>query len=328
MNAMAAYIESFELTVSQFLSRLNFTAQSSSRILFLIALFLISGPLVLQAQYTDMINSNRPGNSQGAFSVGTGVIQFEAGAKYGSDEHSLAQTQSDLWGVDYALRMGFWKEQLEISFMGTYLSQEFKPLTPGSDYQNYTINNFEQNTLGVKYLLYDPNKNKSDEGPNLYSWRANQGFDWSQLIPAVSLYAGLNIATEDNPYLHPDEGSFTPKVAIITQNNFEGGWVFVLNLIGDKITDEFPSYIGIATLTHSFNQKFAAFAEFQTIISDIYSDEIARAGLAYLIGKNLQLDLSGLVNFKDTPSRWQVAAGVSYRLDFHKDEEALLPPEF
>lgn len=327
MNAQTAYLKSFERLPSTGLFKFRSPKGYSGRFFLLIALFLLSGPLVLQAQYTDMINSNRPGNSQGAFSVGTGVIQFEAGAKYGTDEHSLAQTRSNLWGIDYALRMGFWREQLEISFMGTYLSQEFKPLTPGSDYQNYTINNFEQNTLGVKYLLYDPYKNKGDEGPNLYSWRANQRFDWSQLIPAVSLYAGLNIAAEDNPYLHPSEGSFTPKVAIITQNNFEGGWVFVLNLIGDKITDEFPSYIGIATLTHSFNQKFAAFAEFQTIISDIYSDEIARAGLAYLIGRNLQLDLSGLVNFKDTPSRWQVAAGVSYRFDFHQDEEFLLPEE-
>ena len=35
-----------------------------------------------QAQYTDVINSNRPGASQSAFSVGTKVLQFELGSYY------------------------------------------------------------------------------------------------------------------------------------------------------------------------------------------------------------------------------------------------------
>ena len=34
----------------------------------------------VNAQYTEVINSNRPGVSESAFSIGTGVIQFEAGA--------------------------------------------------------------------------------------------------------------------------------------------------------------------------------------------------------------------------------------------------------
>ena len=160
--------------------------------------------------------------------------------------------------------------------------------------------------------------------PNLFSWRANQKFDWSQLVPAVSLYAGANFnLAEDNPYLYPGEGKFSPKVALISQNNWSGGWVFVINLIADKIGQEFPSYEGIVTLTHSFSPKFAAFGEFQTFMSDIYSDEIGRAGLAYLFHKNFQLDASGLLNFKDTPSRWQVAFGLSYRLDMHKQDQYL-----
>ena len=45
--------------------------------------------------------------------------------------------------------------------------------------------------------------------------------------------------------------------------------------------------------------------------------------MAYLVGDNLQFDISGLINFKNTPSRWQVAAGVSYRFDMHKQDEFL-----
>ena len=46
----------------------------------LIPVFFFS--LSVFGQYTDQINSNRPGASIGAFSVGTRVIQFEAGAEY------------------------------------------------------------------------------------------------------------------------------------------------------------------------------------------------------------------------------------------------------
>lgn len=292
--------------------------------LFLLSMFLFLLPILSHAQYTETINSNRPGNSQGAFSLGTGVFQFEAGGKIGASKHSLRNTETDLWGIDYAIRAGVWREQLEISIMGSFLSKNEK--LPPFYGDNYT-NHFEFNTIGAKYLLYDPYKRADEKEPNLYSWRANQRSDWSKLIPAVSLYAGLNLATSDNPYLDPGQGPISPKVAIITQNNFEGGWVFVLNLIGDKLSEEFPSYIGIATLTHSFNEEFAAFAEFQTIISDIYSDEFARAGLAYLVSKDFQIDVSGLINFKDTPSKWQFAVGASYRFDFHEEQKQLQPDQ-
>lgn len=288
-------------------------------------LFLFLGTLS-HAQYTETINSNRPGSSQGAFSVGTGVLQLETGGTYGQDKHSLLNSETTEWGLDYTARFGFWKEQLEVSLIGSFLSQNTQYAVGGSN-RNYTIQNFRTNTFGLKYLLYDPYKNAEEAKPNLYSWKANQRFDWSQLVPAVSVYAGVNFHLQDNPFLYEGEELYTPKVAVITQNNFEGGWVFVLNLIGDKIGQEFPSYTGIATLTHSFNPKFAAFGEFQTIISDIYSDEIFRLGLAYLVNKNFQLDASGLVNFRDTPSRWQAIFGISYRFDMHKQDEYLLPPQ-
>ena len=57
------------------------------------------------------------------------------------------------------------------------------------------------------------------------------------------------------------------------------------------------------------------------MVSNIYAVDLFRGGAAYLFGKDFQLDISGLINVKDTPSRWQVAAGISYRMDMHKDEE-------
>ena len=72
-------------------------------------------------------------------------------------------------------------------------------------------------------------------------------------------------------------------------------------------------------MTHSVNNKWAIFAEYQGIKSDFYSDDLARGGVAYLVNKDWQIDASGTLNFKDTPSVFQVNVGMSYRLDFHKD---------
>lgn len=284
-------------------------------------LLFLSGNFLATAQYTETINSNRPGNSQGAFAVGPRVLQLESGGKFGNDQHELLQTDTDLWGIDYSVRYGFLFEELEINLMGTFLDQTTSYVV-GADTEAYGIRNFESNAIGLKYLVYDPNKDGTEKKPNLYSWRANQRFDWSVFIPAVALYGGANFSFGDNPYLEENQKEFSPRAAVITQNNW-GPWVLVLNLIADRIGDESPTYSGIATLTHSFSSKFAMFGEFQTIISDIYSDEIARGGFAYLFHKNFQADISGLINFKDTPSRWQVAAGLSYRFDWHKQDQYL-----
>lgn len=289
--------------------------------LFFIFLFIISSS-ALYAQYTETINSNRPGASQGAFSVGTGVIQLEAGAYYGKEDHNLLRSKTDILGADYSLRFGLFFEALEISLIGSF-EDENKALRIGANDVEYNTRDFKTNTLGLKYLIFDPNRSLEPDKPNLYSWKANQRFKWKTLIPAVSIYAGANLAQSSNPFLYEGEKSLTPKVALITQNNWRGGWVLVMNLILDKMTEEFPSYTGIVTLTHAFTPKFAGFMEYQGIISDIYADDIARTGLAYLLTDDLQFDVSGLINFKNTPDRWQIAAGVSYRLDLHKKEEYL-----
>lgn len=269
-----------------------------------------------QAQYTETINSNRPGASFGAYSVGTNVIQIEGGMGFGNDTHDLLDTDTDILFIDYALRYGLFFEELELILEGRFTSAEQNLAFNGGVVQ---FSNFETNTFGAKYLVYDPHKKRQKEGPNLYSYHANNSLQWKDMIPAISVYAGANFLFGDNPFMFEDEPSVSPKFAISTQNNF-GRTVVVTNLIVDKISTDFPSYSGIFTLTHSLNHRFSVFGEFQSIIGDIYSDELVRAGGAYLFNKDFQLDFFGLANFKDTPKRWLVGLGLSYRWDrFHKD---------
>lgn len=296
---------------------INFSKKFLSFFIFII------GGSIAQAQYTETINSNRPGASQGAFSVGTGVLQLEAGGYFGNDNHVLRKTDTDIYGADYSLRFGLFFEALEVSLMGAFQAESTNILIGGNDVE-FNRSNFRSNTLGVKYMVFDPVRDMAPDKPNLYSWKANQGFKWRTLVPAVAVYAGANFSFGDNPYLYEGESPFTPKFALITQNNWPGGWVLVTNVILDKISEPNPTYAGIVTLTHAFTPKFAGFLEYQGIISNIYADDLGRTGLAYLLTDDLQMDISGLLNFKNTPSRWQVALGLSYRLDMHKSDEYII----
>lgn len=272
------------------------------------------------AQYTEVINSNRPGVSESAFSVGTNVVQAEIGAFTVKEEHTPLQYEVSGFGIDFSVRYGLLFEQLEISLDGVYQNDNFTNNSASVPFEDKRAN-FKNLTLGAKYLVYDPYKNAEEAKPNLYSYHANRKFQWKSLIPAVSVYVGGNFDTKDNPYTAPDVEGFSPKVMIATQNNFNGGWVFVMNLIKDRIGSDFSDFQYIFTLTHSFTPQWVVFGEAQGISSDFYADNIFRFGGAYLWDKNFQLDANIAFNTKDTPSVFNIAFGASYRLDFHKDKK-------
>jgi len=292
----------------------------------LLILVLAFQSLTALSQYTETINSNRPGTSQGAFSVGRQVVQGEVGVDFGNDTHSLRSYDSDIFGVNLGFRYGLLIETLELNANLRYQISNINFTTGNAS--NEVLNGLDVVQLGAKYLVYDPYKYGADE-VNLYSYHANHRFKWKTLIPAVSVYASAVFDFTVNPFqeflaagsgIEVVEG-VSPNIAVITQHNW-GRWVWVNNIIADRISTEYPAYSWITTMTHSFNPKISGFAEFQLINGDLYADYLARLGGAYLISKDFQVDVSGLINFKDTPSRWNIGVGLSYRLDFHdKDQE-------
>ncbi|WP_400078527.1 transporter [Winogradskyella sp. R77965] len=274
----------------------------------------------IYAQYTEVINSNRPGVSKSAFSVGTGVVQFEAGAFSVKEEHVPLQYDVSGFGLDFGIRYGVLFDQLEFSLEGVYQNDNItfnNALIP----RPIDRSNFKNFTLGAKYLIYDPYKNTEDAKPNLYSYHANRTFQWKSLIPAVAVYAGANFDTKDNSYTAPGIEGFSPKVMVATQNNFNGGWVFVTNFILDRIGTDQSDFQYILTLTHSFTPQWVVFGEAQGISSDFYADNLLRFGGAYLWTRDFQLDANIAFNTKDTPTVFNIAFGASYRLDFHRDKK-------
>ena len=297
----------------------------------------IFGFFVLYGQYTDQINSNRPGASIGAFSVGKNVVQFEGGTELRSYKHrSYNNSKVDANLFFLSVRYGLLSEKIELTYDGVYEFDKIENLliNPSSiNKRKGFLNNF----LGIKYLIYDPFK--KERKINVYSWKANNGFKLRDLLPAVSLTIGGNLILEKEnsfPYgnvfdeLRPPlffgipredsmEPSITGKATLATQSHFFGRWVFVTNFIYNRISSQFPEFSYIITLTHTINKKWSAYIETQDFSSDLYKDQIFRAGAAYLFNDDLQFEATLGSNTKNSPSIFFFNLGASYRLDFHKD---------
>ncbi len=295
-------------------------------------------PILASGQYTDQINSNRPGMSIGAFAVGKNVIQAEAGfafRKYQHQGYNLSTSQGLLSFL--SLRWGFLFETLELTYEGSYMWDVQQNKMAG-DPISTARKGFMQNFLGLKFLFFDPFKNPDEV--NVYSWKANNGFKIKQLIPAVSLTAGVNYdPLKDNPYPFGDlfndlyrpifyqnlrqpldtEPRMSLRATLATQSHFLGTWVFVTNWNVHRILTDYLEKSYILTLTHTFHPLWSVYIENQGIYSSIYQDTLLRLGAAYLYNNDLQIEATLGSNLKDSPSQWFVNAGISYRLDFHKD---------
>lgn len=272
-------------------------------------------PSIHYGQHTDQINSNRPGETMSAFAVGKSVIQIETGVYGIKQNHSLLNYDANGFGIDATLRWGLFMEKLELIADIQYQNEKYTTLFNSSKRAD-----FKQTVLGAKYLIYDPFKNY-EKKVNIYSWKANRAFNWRQLVPAVSVFAGANFTMADNPYSFSAESSISPKIILITQNHLgDGRWVFVTNIIADYITTDFPSYGYVLTLTRGFNDKWSGFVENQGFKSDFYSDAIVRGGAAYLLNKDMQIDASISTSLKDTPSALYGGIGFSWRYDANYKE--------
>ena len=274
--------------------------------------FLLVGFLLISAtqyaQYTDIINSNRPGKSMSAFSVGKTVIQAEVGLYGIREKHDLSRYEANGFGTELDVRYGAFFDQFEFTLNTQYQYDWYQaPLV------NDTRGGFKQITVGAKYLVYDPFI-KQDK-PNFLSWKANHKFSWKQFIPAVAVYAGVNFNLGTNPYTFPTDRTISPKVMVITQNHFGSKWVWVNNIIADKYMTDYPTLGIISTMTRGFNMRWSGFLEFQGYKSDYYADTVFRLGAAYLVRENIQLDASFSKNVKETPSLLLANVGMAWRFD-------------
>jgi hypothetical protein len=282
------------------------------------------------AQYTEVINSNRPSRSMGAFSVGKNVYQWEQGISFRQgDFNSFYNASYAGIGTRMQLRVGLFKDQLELLSTLDYQMDELS-------YQN-AVGNINVNrkglrdfSAGAKYLVYDPFRNTEKYKPNLYSYHANNRIRWRDLIPAVSVYAGAQFATggiypyQENFYslynfnYYPiTEPTVSASGMLILQQHLKPGLVIVHNIGMRYITADIKQKQLIGTLTYSTRSKWSFYGEYQVDDSPLYRDLSLGTGVAYLLKNDLQIDLALQHSLKTTPKLFSAGVGVSYRIDRH-----------
>jgi len=273
---------------------------------------------ISSAQYTELINSRRPGFSDSPFSVGTNVLQFESGLFYEKQNTNTFDISS--YGTDVMVRYGRFFEQLEVNLNLAF--QHDIVTFPTTDDLKRT--GLSQLTIGAKYLVYMSKlKEKKRE---IRSWKAKNKYDWKRLIPSVGVYAGANIPITKNfiggNFPQYVDDSFSPKFAIYTQNDLTDRFVFLTNLIMDRVGSGQKENSYILTGTYTLNDKLSVFAEHQGIFkdNDIPNDYQFGGGVAYLLSKNMQVDTSVRTISDRDGSTTLISAGFAWRLDKHQDK--------
>ena len=194
-------------------------------------LLLLTVPFFVSAQYTDVINSNRPGVSVSAYAVGRNVVQAEVGLLYEDREHDIIDSESSIFGGDISLRYGLLLESLELNYEASFIRQE---ITFNNLNLEETRTNFTRNRIGLKYLVFDPFKNPEANKPNLYSWRANNKFQLKNLLPAISVYGGATFNLGENPFFREDE-TISYRGMVSLQSALTPRLVLISNIAYDRI---------------------------------------------------------------------------------------------
>ncbi|CAM1372574.1 transporter [Tenacibaculum xiamenense] len=284
----------------------------------LLFLFTFCSSILVQAQYTSVINSNRPGLSESPYSVGSGVYQIESTLFYRNVPFVETFSNPESFGANLLFRTSFLFEKLEFN-LNTTLSNDkigFKNVFKSS----YNTTGFSRFTLGAKYMVYAPTYD--DKSKEIRSWKARHSFDWKRWIPHVGVYAGINFGSFLSDF--HNKGGITPKVGVLLQNEFSDKLNVITNLFYDNIGSDFTEYSYVVTGTYNFNDYWSGFAEIQGVFEKYQNKSSIGAGAAYLFNENLQFNASLRGNFEGNEFGVTSAIGVSYRLDRHEDKFAEL----
>lgn len=290
--------------------RITYLIMIKKFILFLV----ISFSLFCHAQYTDVINSNRPGFSESPFSVGSGVYQFETSVFFRKAKPITTFSVPQSLGLQLHFRTSFFDEKLELNLTSSLQRDKnaFKNVFTSS----YNQLGLGELTLGAKYLVYKPEY--TDKSKEIRSWKKRHGFDWKRWIPNVAVYAGVNGNLLLNDY-QKHGGSVTPKAGVLLQNVFSDRYNLVTNVYYNHITSNYPELSYIVTATYNFNDYWSGFIEHQAIFNKYERQSNVGGGLAYLFNENMQINASLRATFQEETVGFFTGVGASYRINNHID---------
>lgn len=247
-------------------------------LLFLIVTF---SHFSLLAQYGEQIRSGRPGQSIGAFTVGTYVLQVQSGVTL--DWADWDQAESNGFASTTVIRYGV-KEHFEISGVLGFArnEQEVQDLVTKAN----GINNLQ---LGFRYNLRDG----QGSGPNI----------------GIQTRFKLNFTSND----FPQKNLGTTTILALTQGL--GGPFGMATNLGITWNGNQPDPIGFYTLNlgASLGQGWEVFIENYGNLQSSDLDTRFDTGVGYIVSPNLKLDFSAGWGKNEGISDYFIDFGFSWR---------------
>jgi hypothetical protein len=289
------------------------------------------------SQYTEIINSSRPGFAETPYAVGTGITQLEAGYQFAYlDVFTPSSTiKSNLF--TQTLRFGLFSERLEFDLeFSQERSNIFSNNTP------YEVSRvLGSYGIGVKYLILNAKvKNRNDE---IRSWKKRTAFHWTMLVPSIGVKASSSFGIAPKIKEHANITIQSPesiidltnttatsnpsgniKFGLFLQNHIKESWVIVSNFSyerrfynSDNRTD---IYNIIFATSYHLKENWSLFGESNNVFKDNQKIFDFRTGVAYLWNRNIQFDLSLNANTSKHQNLAGGSLGFSWRLDGHIDK--------
>ncbi|WP_299061638.1 transporter [uncultured Polaribacter sp.] len=278
----------------------------------LLFVFFLLKITAIQAQYTDVINSNKPGLSESPYAVGLGVYQVESNFFLRNTDTKTTFSNPQSYGADLLFRTSFLREKLE--FNGQLIYQRDQFAFDNVFKSEQSASGVSKFSLGAKYLLYQPTY--TDKSKEVRSWKRRNAFDKKRLLPSIAIYGGLNTGFVNEVYV---QGGLSPKAGILLQQNLSRDFNVISNVFYDRIGTNFEEISYIITATQNFGSRWSGFLEHQGIFQEHQNNANIGAGLAYLFSKDFQINTSARFILEGINPGFVLGFGVSYRIDKHDD---------
>jgi len=255
--------------------------QSFLKISIGLLLILVALPAISQTTDLPDITADRPGMSTPPSIVGAKSIQFESGFSFEKITSGNTVQENILYNTTL-VRYGI-NKYAEIRLQTDYAQEK-------TDSTN--LIGLNPLTLGTKILVAKGNK----------------------ILPFTSLFVNLTLPWVGNKNFRP--GNLAPSFYLLMQNNITDklNLCYNIGIQYDGFTSIASKFAAIC-LGYNFTEKLSGFLEnYNWFSRNTDGANFIDGGFAYLVSKNLQLDLSGNLNLRDFRNYYMTNFGVSWRL--------------
>lgn len=248
----------------------------------LVILLIALGGMV-QAQFYETINSSRPGQSIGAYTVGKGTFQIQSGIDHFGYTNEKIGTKDKGYLMNTGVRFGL-TETFEVGAFFEYRNELV------------TSNNLSSERGGLSNFLIGL-RHQISVGKGLVP---SIGFQFRLRLPVLSEYYKID--------------NVAPSFVFVTSQKLSKSFTLITNLGGSwNGTDATPIGTYTINLSCAFTDRFGAMVESYGSFSHGVFETRMDTGVAWLVTNNLQLDLLGGFGRNGGLNDYFLSTGFSWR---------------